>query len=217
MIGVNVMKKFNLKNGQTLTIRTAKKDDALNLINYVSKVGGESDFLTFGKNEFNITVEKEEAILESHLEVENKIYLIAEIENEIVGSLNYSGGIKQRTKHTGEFGISVAKKYWGLGVGKELIKYMIDWAKESNVVRKINLRVREDNETAISLYTKLGFKKQGVISRDFYVNDKYYCSICMGLEIGETAEETLEREIQEETGLAVKPKGIKHNGVINNV
>lgn len=70
-----------------------------------------------------------------------------------------------------------------MGIGKELIKYMIDWAKDSNIVRKINLRVREDNETAIGLYTKLGFKKEGAISRDFYVAGKYYSSICMGLEI----------------------------------
>lgn len=177
------MKQIKLKNGQNLTIRTAKKEDALNLIRYVNKIGGESDFLTFGDNEFNITIEKEEAILESHIGVENKIYLIAEIENEIAGSLNYSGGIRQRTKHTGEFGVSVAKKYWGLGIGKELIKYMIDWAKEGNVVRKINLRVREDNEIAVNLYTKLGFKKEGIISRDFYVDGKYYSSISMGLEI----------------------------------
>lgn len=177
------MKQLKLKNEQILTIRIAKKEDALNLIKYVNKIGGESDFLTFGKNEFDITVEKEEAILESHIDVENKIYLIAVIENEIVGSLNYSGGIRQRTKHTGEFGVSVAKKYWGLGIGKELITYLIDWAKEGHIVKKINLRVREDNELALGLYTKLGFKKEGVISRDFYIDGKYYSSIFMGLEV----------------------------------
>ena len=177
------MKQLKLKNGQNLTIRTAKKEDALDLIRYVNKIGGESDFLTFGEGEFDITLEKEEEIIESHIGIENKIYLIAEIENEIAGSLNYSGRARQRTKHTGEFGLSVAKRYWGLGIGKELIKYMIDWAKEGNVVRKINLRVREDNETAINLYTKLGFKKEGIISREFYIDGKYYSSIFMGLEI----------------------------------
>lgn len=177
------MKQLKLKSGQNLIIRTAKKEDALDLIRYVNKIGGESDFLTFGEGEFDITLEKEEEIIESHIGIENKIYLIAEIENEIAGSLNYSGRARQRTKHTGEFGLSVAKRYWGLGIGKELIKYMIDWAKEGNVVRKINLRVREDNETAINLYTKLGFKKEGIISREFYIDGKYYSSIFMGLEI----------------------------------
>lgn len=177
------MEKLNLKNGQVLTIRNAKREDALNLINYVNKIGGESDFLTFGENGLNITLEREEEILESHIGADNKIYIIAEIENEIVGSLNYSGGIRQRVRHTGEFGVSVSKEYWGLGIGKELVKYLIDWAKEGNVIKKINLRVREDNERAIKLYEKLGFKKEGVITRDFCVGGKYYSSISMGLEI----------------------------------
>lgn len=177
------MKQCKLKNGQLLTIRIANKEDAPNLIEYINKIGGESDFLTFGENEFEITVEKEEAILESYKSVENKIYIIAEIENKIVGSLNYSGGHRPRIKHTGEFGVSVTKEFWGIGIGKELINYMIDWAKVGNVVKKINLRVREDNDMAIKLYQKLGFKKEGIISRDFYVDGNYYSSISMGLEI----------------------------------
>lgn len=177
------MKSLRLRNGQTLTIRTAIKEDALNLIYYISKIGGESNFLTFGENEFDITVEKEEAIIESHMGVDNKLFIIAEIENKIVGSLNYSGGSRPRTKHTGEFGVSVGKEYWGLGIGEQLIKYMIDWGIESNVVKKINLRVREDNYVAIGLYKKLGFKNEGIITRDFYIDGEYYNSISMGLEL----------------------------------
>lgn len=177
------MKSLRLINGQILTIRTAIKEDALNLIYYISKIGGESNFLTFGENEFDITVEKEEAIIESHMGVDNKLFIIAEIENKIVGSLNYSGGSRPRTKHTGEFGVSVGKEYWGLGIGEQLIKYMIDWGIESNVVKKINLRVREDNYVAIGLYKKLGFKNEGIITRDFYIDGEYYNSISMGLEL----------------------------------
>lgn len=177
------MKSLRLRNGQTLTIRTAIKEDALNLIYYISKIGGESNFLTFGENEFDITVEKEEAIIESHMGVDNKLFIIAEIENKIVGSLNYSGGSRPRTKHTGEFGVSVGKEYWGLGIGEQLIKYMIDWGIERNVVKKINLRVREDNYVAIGLYKKLGFKNEGIITRDFYIDGEYYNSISMGLEL----------------------------------
>ena len=60
---------------------------------------------------------------------------------------------------------------------------MIDWGIESNVVKKINLRVREDNYVAIGLYKKLGFKNEGIITRDFYIDGEYYNSISMGLEL----------------------------------
>lgn len=181
--GGEELKEIVLKNNKKLVIRKARKEDAEKLINYVNKIAGESDFLTFGPGEFNITVEKEEEILESHLYSNNKIYIIALIDDEIVGSLNFGGGHRPRTMHTGEFGVSVSKKYWGLGIGKELVKYLIDWAKDSNIIKKINLRVREDNNRAIELYKKLGFNHEGIITRDFYLDGKYYSSIQMGLEL----------------------------------
>jgi len=177
------VKELILKNGKNLIIRSATKEDATAIVNYVNKIAGESDFLTFGKGEFEITVEKEESILESYIDSDNKIYIVAEIDSEIVGSLNFAGGHRLRTRHTGEFGVSVAKEFWGLGIGEELIRYLIDWAVKGNVVKKINLRVREDNERGVKLYTKLGFKKEGTISKEFYVNGVYYSSIFMGLEL----------------------------------
>lgn len=50
---------------------------------------------------------------------------IAEINEKIVGCLNFSGGPRQRIAHVGEFAVSVLKEYWGNGIGKELIKYLI--------------------------------------------------------------------------------------------
>ncbi|MGO1368213.1 MAG: GNAT family N-acetyltransferase [Senegalia sp. (in: firmicutes)] len=109
--------------------------------------------------------------------------IIALIDNKIVGNLTFRGGHRPRIRHTGEFGVSVLKKHWGLGIGKELVKYLINWAEDGDIVKKINLRVREDNENAIDLYKKLGFKKEGIIARDLYLNGKYYRSIQMGLEL----------------------------------
>jgi len=177
------MKQFKLKNGQDLIIKKAKLEDAKDIIDYVCQTVKESDFFTFGEGEFDVTVEREEMIISKLNESDNGIFIVAVIDNKIVGILNFSGGSKPRIKHTGEFGLSVSKDYWRLGIGRELITYLIDWAKQTNIIKKINLRVREDNERGIKLYTKLGFKKEGIISRDFYVKEKYYNSVCMGLEL----------------------------------
>ena len=177
------MKKYLLKNGEQLTIREAVKEDAKNLIEYVKQVGTESDFLSFGKGEFNISLADEEKMLEAHLATDNAIYLVAEINGKLVGSLNFSGGKRPRTKHFGEFGVSVIKSHWNLGIGEKLISYMIEWAKESGVIRKINLKVRADHQHGIHLYEKMGFKQEGIISRFFYLHERFYDVIEMGLEI----------------------------------
>ncbi|QUH26546.1 GNAT family N-acetyltransferase [Serpentinicella alkaliphila] len=175
------MKKINL-DGLEVIIREAAKEDAKAVIDYIDKISYESDFLTFGPGEFTMTQEKEEAFIVESLNSKNKLFLIAEINNKIVGNLNFQGNEMVRCKHIGEFGVSVLKDYWGKGIGRELLLYLIDWAKKSSFT-KIQLSVREDNLSAIMLYEKLGFKKEGSISRFFYHNKVYHSAIIMGIEL----------------------------------
>ena len=169
-----------INNGKII-IRQATKDDASGLVDDLNVIGGESNFLTFGTGEFGISVEDEEWFIEKVLKKENDLFIVAEVDGEIIGSLNFSGGLRERTAHVGEFGMSVLKKYWGNGIGEELIKYLINWSKDSGIIRKINLRVRTDNERGIYLYEKLGFFEKGLLKRDFVIDDKIYDSLLMGL------------------------------------
>lgn len=170
-------------NDEKVIIRKANKIDASALIEYLNVIGGESDFLTFGREEFGRDVKGEEEFIENTLRKKNALLIIAEVNGKIVGNLNFSGGSRERTAHTGEFGVSVLKEYWGKGIGEELIKYLIQWSKNSGIIRKINLRVRTDNSGGIRLYNKLGFIEEGRLKREFIINDKFYDSILMGLVI----------------------------------
>ncbi len=175
------MKKIYV-NDEKIIIRKASKLDAKELIEYLNIIGGESDFLTFGIDEFGRNVEEEEAFIENILKRENALFIIAEINGKVVGNLSFSGGPRERNMHIGEFGgVSILKKYWGNGIGKELVKYLINWSKNSGIIRKINLRVRNDNIRGIQLYRKLGFLEEGIIRRDFFINGEFYDSLLMGL------------------------------------
>lgn len=178
-----INKKIKLKNNIDLIIREAKIIDASNIIEYVDDVSGETDFLTFGRGEFNKTLEEEEKIIEEHIKANNRIFLIAEINNKIIGVLNVNANNKKRLKHICSFGISVKKNYWGYGVGSNLILTLIEWAKWTGIVRKINLSVVENNNSAIALYEKFGFKTEGIITRDLFLNGMYYNTLSMGIEI----------------------------------
>lgn len=177
------MLKIQLKNGETVVIREAVVDDAEGLIQHINTIAGESDFVTFGPGEFEITVEKEKEILEAYSKADNKIFLVAEVNEEIIGCITFGGGGRARTKHVGEFGLSIQQRYWGQGVGTKLLENLIDWAKDTGIVRKINLRVRSDNERGIKLYAKMGFVKEGLITRDMYTHGEFYDSTQMGLQI----------------------------------
>lgn len=169
-----------IQSDNKFVIRRAAEEDAEALVVYLNKIGGESDYLTFGEGEIGIDADQEREFIKNALNKQNSLLLVVVIDGKIVGNLNFTGGIRQRNFHTGEFGVSVLREYWGRGIGEQLIKYLINWSKKSGI-RKINLRVRTDNTRGIKLYKKLGFIEQGVIRRDFFINDTFYDSLSMGL------------------------------------
>ena len=85
--------------------------------------------------------------------------------------------------HNVTLGISFRKKYWGMGLGNEVMSYLIEWAKSNGITKKISLLVREDNERAIKLYEKFGFERDGLLKKDICVHDVYHNTITMGLYI----------------------------------
>jgi RimJ/RimL family protein N-acetyltransferase len=172
---------YKLKNGKDYVIRKAKTEDAEKLLEYLNTIPNESDNLTFGPNELTFDIEERKAFINTCENCESRYFVIAEYEGKIIGNLNFSGETKPRTKHKGEFGVSVLKEFWGNGIAYELIKGLIQWAKEGGKIKKINLLVREDNERAVKVYKKLGFEVEGLIKRSFFIDGRYYSAYYMGL------------------------------------
>ena len=75
-------------------------------------------------------------------------------------------GFRYKVKHRADFGISVLKEYWGLGLGKALTKACIQCAKNAGY-NQLELNVVADNERALSLYRSLGFEEFGRNPRGF--------------------------------------------------
>lgn len=171
-----------LKDGRKLYIAEGEPEDADAMIRYLNLVGGETDFLTFGANEFWLSIEEEAAFIRPVREKEKDVFLKGIVSGQIVSSLSLLRVDRQRIQHVGELGISVLRDYWGLGIGKIMCEDAARLAKERGIT-KINLKVREDNERAIRLYEALGYKHEGVSSRAYFVKDQYFGNVLMGLEL----------------------------------
>ncbi len=176
------MQNISIKNDLQLVIREAKIEDAATIIDYVNIIAGESENISFGPGEFKMTVEEEEKFIESTSKSKNNTFVVAFIGNEMVSLADVHSGNRPRIRHSGELGITVLKKYWRMGVGLAMMQYLIDWARDAGL-RKLNLRVRENNVGAITLYRKLGFLDNGIITREFLVRGEFFSTIFMGLEI----------------------------------
>jgi len=171
---------YKLKDGSECIIRRALTTDAAEIVRYSNIVGGQSDFLSYGKNEFCYNTEQEKHVIREYNEAKNRLFIVAVINGSICGVLTFWGNNRKRLEHWGEFGVSVLKQHSGNGVGKVLINYMLKWAESGGTIKKIDLMVREDNYQAIALYRNMGFEVEGRIRKAMKIGDSFYDFLYMG-------------------------------------
>lgn len=129
-------------------IREATPEDAEKIIAYLAQVGGETDYLSFGKEGLPISTEEEEKFIQNINKEEHSVLYVVWKNGEIIGDASLSG-FSRRMSHRAEFGISVVKSEWGQGIGRALLQKCIMYAKE-HMIELINLEVRSDNIRALN-------------------------------------------------------------------
>jgi ribosomal protein S18 acetylase RimI-like enzyme len=155
-----------------IILRPLVENDASILLEYFKKVTIESKNLLREPSEFTMTLEDEKVFLKKNNASEHEYIAGAFIKNILVGTAGFHGSGLQRIRHRSSIGISVLQAYQSYGIGSLLMKHIIDVAKKYDK-QILELDVRADNERAIRLYKKYGFKEIGIRSNGFYVDDRY--------------------------------------------
>ena len=179
----SINKIRELKGGRLLTIRIPKAEDkdAQQLLDHVSKINAETDFLIREADEFDFTLKKQKSFIKARINSEINLFIVGEVDGTIIGSCILSGSTLRREKHKVDLGISIQRDYWGLGIGRSLMAVAMGWAKEKNI-DKITLKVDASNYRAVALYESLGFEVEGRLLKDKYMSDgSYRNSYLMGL------------------------------------
>ena len=166
---------------ESITIREPHVEDAERIVNFYNFVGGETTFLSFEKDEYPLNVDEQKESITSTKNHPACIMLLAMDGEEIAGIGTIHSGNKVKSRHQGELGIVVAKKYQGKGIGKELMNNLIDFCRNNGVTTRIQLDTRCDNEVAVKLYEKLGFEIEGKLPNTTLIDGKYYDLYVMGL------------------------------------
>jgi GNAT superfamily N-acetyltransferase len=92
----------------------------------------------------------------SHLHYHDEIELLAELDGKVVGCAGINCvGRKEKIRHRAEFGISVDKAYWGLGIGRALTEACIECAKKAGYVQ-LELEVVAENKSALAVLVLIG-------------------------------------------------------------
>jgi RimJ/RimL family protein N-acetyltransferase len=173
---------YPLKDGRTLIISRAQKEDAKEMLAFLSVVGKETDFL-LNDGTVRFTIEQEEEFLDNKANDPLGGIFIGRVDGELVGSFGLDTQPRERIKHNTTVGITILKKFWGLGIGNAFFTYIFDFARETGVIKNLWLSVRADNERGIALYKKFGFEEIGRHKNTIFVRDIYYDEILMDAEL----------------------------------
>ncbi|OOM69943.1 GNAT family N-acetyltransferase [Clostridium sp. BL-8] len=166
--------------GLTWKLRCPIKTDAYKLAELRVKIDGETEYLDRESGEGLLTPEDFEKIIHEDNTSERTLFLLAEVNNRIVGFTRCEGNKLNRFKHKAEFGICIEKDYWSYGIGKVLIENVLK-TMDSVGIKKISLTVVQTNTKAIQLYKKYGFVEEGILINDrIHKDGKYYNTVMMG-------------------------------------
>ncbi len=155
--------KFISKKGNNVTFRYLRKNDLDAMLSYINTLIAEDTYI--GMYGTPLTREEESKHLNESLESiekNEKRIIVVEIEGKYVGSGDLRRETIRRKKHMGNIGISLLKEFREEGIGAELLATLIEEGRKLGL-KLLHLTCLENNDRALHLYEKLGFKRCGFI------------------------------------------------------
>ena len=153
--------KVILKNGKEAWLRNGDASDGSAVYEVFNLTHAETDYLLSYPDENSFDPEQEAKFLDTKTNSLNEIEIVALVDGKIVGTAGIEAvGAKYKVKHRADFGISVLRDYWGLGLGRALINACIQCARDAGYTQ-LELTVVAENDRALSLYQSVGFVEYG--------------------------------------------------------
>ena len=157
-----------LKNGIECCLRNGMEGDAQAVLDNFNLTHGETDYLLTYPDENCFDVMQERQFLKEKSESEHEIEIVALVGNAVVGTAGIAAmGKKYKIRHRAELGVSVAQKFWGLGIGQALTAACIECAKAAGYIQ-LELNVVAGNASALAIYKKAGFVEYGRNPKGFH-------------------------------------------------
>ena len=155
-----------LKTGEQVVVRSARIEDAAQLVDLKTVIMAEDMYTLTSPGEFTPSAERERQMIGECAEQSGYLYLVAEVAGSVVGQLEFENGRWRKTAHAGVLSVYVARDWREHGVGTVLLQSLLGWAAAHPLIEKVTLAVFSSNTRAIAAYKKCGFEEEGRCARD---------------------------------------------------
>ncbi len=118
--------------------------------------------------------------VKSGSKLDGYMFSVYTLDGQYIGVADYRD--VDRIKRSCTIGIAIGEKdYWGNGYGSDAIDVLVEFLFNRLNLRRIQLDTWSGNERAIKSYQKCGFKIEGTLKENEYIEGRYYDTIIMGL------------------------------------
>lgn len=159
---------------ETIRIRALERDD----LRFIHRLNNNRSVMSYWFEEPYESFMELESLYSKHIHDQTERRFIAENESmEQVGlvelvEINY-------IHRTAEFQIIIAPESQGKGYARSIIDKAVNYAFKILNMNKLYLHVSDENPKAIHLYEDAGFKTEGVLIEEFFMNGHYRNAIRM--------------------------------------
>ena len=160
-------KTITLRDGRQCLLRNGTAQDAQASLDVFVRTHEQTDELLSYPDEITFTAREQADYLQKKTDSRGEIEILAIVDGTVAGL----GGIEcvgtqYKLRHRAEFGVSIDRSYWRLGIGRALTEACIECAKRAGYAQ-LELEVGADNEAALALYRSAGFTECGRNPRGF--------------------------------------------------
>lgn len=155
------------KDGRKLLLRNTCGADAAEVLSHLKQTSSETDYMLRYSDEIRMSEEAERAFLSETEQSGGALNLGAFLDGVFAGSAGLTPVFCcDKCGHRAEFGLSVKKEFWNMGIGSALLCACLSAARKAGY-QQVELEVVSDNTPAIALYEKFGFQTYGKLEQGF--------------------------------------------------
>jgi len=162
-------------NDVEFVVRPARQADLAGLVGAIRQVADDGAYI---EAESVADVVDHEDVLLRHNEVEERMFFVATVGDDVVGWVHLAGSELEKLSHTAKLTVGVIEAYRGHGIGSHLLERGLEWAA-SRGYEKLYNSAPATNEAAIEFLEARGWEVEARRADHYRLGDDYADEVMM--------------------------------------
>ena len=173
------IRQFLSGNGRQVVLRPAEPEDSCEILDTIRSHALERSYVLM--EQYGKTLESERSYI-SGLDPRGNLLLVAVCDHQAIGclaALQADAGQREETANILHLGLHLKESFRGLGIGSEMLRYAMDWARERGF-KKLEASIFTTNKRSLHLFSKAGFVEEGVRKKRVYLGRDFIDEVLVG-------------------------------------